>query len=82
LVKTKRVEEWQQEERLWILSLKLLDIYNIAGLKNNLLLSMNVATPLLKECEDDTHTPEMGTWESFGTPKTSEFNCRGQNTLP
>jgi hypothetical protein len=82
LVKTKRVEEWQQEERLWILSLKLLDIYNIAGLKNNLLLSMNVATPLLKECEDDTHTPEMGTWESFGTPKTSEFNCKGQNTSP
>jgi hypothetical protein len=82
LVKTKRVEEWQQEERLWILSLKLLDIYNIAGLKNNLLLSMNVATPLLKECEDDTHTPEMGTWESFGTPKTSKFNCKGQNTSP
>jgi hypothetical protein len=23
-----------------------------------------VATPLLEECEDDTHTPEMGTWES------------------
>jgi hypothetical protein len=22
----------------------------------------------------------MGTWESFGTPKTSEFNCRCQNT--
>ncbi len=26
-----------------------------------------VATPLLEECEDDTHIPEMGTWESFGT---------------
>ncbi len=24
--------------------------------------------------------PEMGTWESTGTPKTSEFDCRGQNT--
>jgi len=24
----------------------------------------------------------MGTWESSGTPKTSEFDCRGQNTLP
>jgi hypothetical protein len=23
----------------------------------------------------------MGTWESSGTPKTSEFDCRGQNTL-
>ncbi len=36
--------------------------------------------PTLKECEDETHTPEMGTWESFGTPKTSKFDCRGQNT--
>ncbi len=41
-----------------------------------------VATPLLEECEDDTHTPEMGTWESSGTPETSEFDCKGQNTLP
>jgi len=41
-----------------------------------------VATPLLEECEDDTHTPEMGTWESFRTLKTLEFNCRGQNALP
>jgi hypothetical protein len=24
----------------------------------------------------------MGTWESCGTPETSEFDCRGQNTLP
>jgi hypothetical protein len=36
--------------------------------------------PTLEECEDDTHTPEMGTWESSGTPKNSEFDCRGQNT--
>jgi hypothetical protein len=43
--------------------------------------SEHVATPLLEECEDDTHTPEMGTWESFGTPKTSELDYRGQNTL-
>jgi hypothetical protein len=41
----------------------------------------NVTTPLLEECEDDTHTPELGTWESSGTPETSECNCRGQNTL-
>jgi hypothetical protein len=40
----------------------------------------SVVTPLLEECEDDTHTPEMGTWESSGTPKISEFDCRGQNT--
>jgi hypothetical protein len=37
--------------------------------------------PTLRECEDETHTPEMGTWESFGTPKTSEFNCKGQKIL-
>jgi hypothetical protein len=24
----------------------------------------------------------MGTWESSGTPKTSEFDCRNQKTLP
>jgi hypothetical protein len=45
-----------------------------------------VATALLEECENETHTPEMGTWESTGTlestgpPETSEFDCRGQNT--
>jgi hypothetical protein len=42
----------------------------------------SVATPLLEECEDETHTPQMGTWESTGTPKTSEFDCKGQNTSP
>jgi hypothetical protein len=35
----------------------------------------------LRECEDETHTPEMGTWESSGTPETLEFDCRSQNTL-
>jgi hypothetical protein len=34
--------------------------------------------PTLKECEDDTHTPKMGTGESFRTPKNSEFDCKGQ----
>jgi hypothetical protein len=34
----------------------------------------------LKECEDETHTPEMGTWESSMTPESSEFDCKGQNT--
>jgi hypothetical protein len=38
--------------------------------------------PISKECEDDIHTPKMGTWESFGTPKNSELDCKGQNTLP
>ncbi len=34
----------------------------------------------LKECEDVIHTLEMGIQESFGTPKTSEFDCKGQKT--
>jgi hypothetical protein len=37
--------------------------------------------PTLKECEDETHTPKIGTWESSETFETSEFDCRGQNTL-
>jgi len=41
-----------------------------------------VATPLLEKCEDDTHTLEMGTWESSRTPEISKFNCKGQNTSP
>ncbi len=45
-----------------------------------LLMGENVATPLLEEYEDDNHTLEMGTWESFGTFKISEFDCKGQNT--
>jgi hypothetical protein len=40
-----------------------------------------VATLILEECENDTHIPEMGTWESTETPKTSELDCKGQNTL-
>ncbi len=34
----------------------------------------------LEEWEDDSRTPELGTWESIGTPETSEFDFRGQNT--
>jgi hypothetical protein len=41
----------------------------------------SVVTPIWKECKDETHTPEMGTWESVGTPKFSEFDCKGQNIL-
>ncbi len=33
--------------------------------------------PTLRECEDETHTFEMGTWES----KILESDYRGQNTL-
>jgi hypothetical protein len=41
-----------------------------------------VATPLWGKCEVAIHTPENGTWESSGTPKNSELDCRGQNTSP
>jgi hypothetical protein len=43
--------------------------------------NLPIATLLLEEWEDDTHTPEMGTWESTGAPKTSKLNFRGQKTL-
>jgi hypothetical protein len=34
----------------------------------------------LKECKDETHTFEMGTWESSWTPEISKFDCKCQNT--
>jgi hypothetical protein len=40
-----------------------------------------IATLLLEEWEDNSHTIKMGTWEFAETPKTSKFNFRGQNTL-
>ncbi len=49
---------------------------------NFIVWKLDVATPLLEECEDDTHTPEMGPWESSGTLEISEFNCKGQNISP
>jgi len=33
------------------------------------------------ECEDETHTPEIGTWEPSEIPEISKLNCKGQNTL-
>jgi hypothetical protein len=41
---------------------------------------MCVATPLWVKCEDETHTPKSGKLESSETPKSSEFDCKGQNT--
>jgi hypothetical protein len=41
----------------------------------------NCRNPTLRECEVATHTPENGTWESSGTLKNLERNCRGQNSL-
>jgi hypothetical protein len=43
----------------------------------NLSRSLGVATPLWGKCEDETHTPKSGNLESFGTPTTSELDCRG-----
>jgi hypothetical protein len=40
----------------------------------------NVTTPLWGSCEVAIHTLENGTWESSGTPKNLERNCRGQKT--
>ncbi len=42
---------------------------------------ITIATLLLEEWDDDIHVLEMGTWESTETPKNSEFDCNGQNTL-
>jgi hypothetical protein len=36
--------------------------------------------PILRECEDEIHIPEMGIWESSGTFETLDFDFRGQNT--
>jgi hypothetical protein len=37
-----------------------------------------VATPVWAKCEGEAHTPKSGKLESYGTPKNSELNCRGQ----
>jgi hypothetical protein len=37
--------------------------------------------PTLAKCEDETHTPKVGDLGSSGTPKNSELDFRGQNTL-
>jgi hypothetical protein len=62
-------------------------VANQGACPNSLLLRcfqfrLTIATPLLEECEDDTHTPEMRSWESSGTLETLKFDCRGQNTSP
>jgi hypothetical protein len=38
-------------------------------------LEISCHNPTLRECEDETHTPEIGTQR---IPKISEFDCRGQ----
>jgi hypothetical protein len=39
-----------------------------------------IAPPLWAKCEGEAQTPKSGKLESFGTPKNSKLNCRGQNT--
>jgi hypothetical protein len=36
--------------------------------------------PTLRECEDEIHTLEIGTWESSKILEPSEFDCRRENT--
>jgi hypothetical protein len=38
--------------------------------------------PTLAKCEDETHTPKVGDWESSGTPEFLEFDSKGKNTSP
>ncbi len=62
------------------------NLYNWANIETHMLyvwseyLYIGCRNPTLKECEDETHTPEIEAWESSGTPEISEFDCRGQNT--
>ncbi len=57
-------------------------IYLLGMYKQSKFLFMSFVTTLLwEECESETHTFEMGAWEFVGTPETSEFNFKGQNTL-
>jgi hypothetical protein len=39
-----------------------------------------VANSLWAKCEGEAHTPKSGNLESFGTPKNSEPELKGQNT--
>jgi hypothetical protein len=45
-----------------------------------LFMKEGVTTLLWERCEDEIHTPKIGTWESSETPKISKFDGRGQNT--
>jgi hypothetical protein len=38
--------------------------------------------PTSKECEDDTHIPEMWTWESSRIPEYLELDCKSEKTSP
>jgi hypothetical protein len=44
------------------------------------IIHLHCRNPTLRECDDETHTPEMETWESSRIPEISKFDCKGQNT--
>jgi len=62
----------------WLIVLKCINIVQILIFEH----TKFVATPLWAKCENETHTPKSGNWESSGIPTTLELNNRGQNTLP
>jgi hypothetical protein len=49
-------------------------------IESNCLIIKFVATPLWDKCEGEAHTPKSGKLKSYGTPKNSELEFRGQNT--
>jgi hypothetical protein len=59
-----------------------INFWNLSKLEK-IIMQINtiVTTPLWGKCEVATHTPENGSSEFSETPKNSEDNCRGQNTL-
>jgi hypothetical protein len=74
-----------KKNKLKTFNIRTKKVYRFKVGKNEVLLCIpplvvRCHNPTLRECEDETHTPEMGTWESSGTPKISEYDCRGQNT--
>jgi hypothetical protein len=73
----KEKTQWKTKVHAYLLHSPLWNHLKILGVIN----IYNVATLLWKECKDETHTPEMGTWESSGTPESLEFDYKGQNTL-
>jgi hypothetical protein len=62
----------------WLISSTCFNFYHLFNITYVIIV---VATPIWRKCEVATHTSENGTWESSGTSKNSEHNCKGQNTL-
>ncbi len=71
---------WREESYMKWVEMKKGMTFGKGNKLSSQFLIISVATPFLEECEDDTHIPEMGTWESSETLETSEQEYRGQNT--